>query len=949
MPIYFRTVSLNVGVPLMRKIASLALSLACSCLPLPAFADATAAARFYEDGLTRYNAGDLPGAIIQLKNALQQQRDMLAAQLLLARAYFDDGDLGPAEVAFGEALKLGVDRSEVVVPMMRIQIARGQAQTAIDRYPPDGLPAAIRSDVLALRGVAYAMLGRPDESAQSFEAARNLRPDALLPLLEEVPLLIGAGRLEDAEARARRASELQPQSPAVWDALGRVAHARGDLNQALEHYGRAVSLDGSFVDARVTRAGLLLDLGRDAEARADVDALAAAGVQDARATYLRALLAERGGDTKAAREHLAEVTRLVDVLGRDWIAGREVFLMLGALSHHAMGNLEKARGYLNMLVARFPGNQGARRLLAAIQVDAGDFGPARTTLEDLVRRNPRDVTALTLLGRIALAQGRTSQGVDYLERANAAGGERRETQIALGFGQLASGDAEQAILNLEKALDLSNPDPRLVSTLTTLYMRGNNPQKALDLARKQIEVVPGRADAHNLLGVLLGANGDLDGARASYEKALALAPGLEAARFNLVRVDVAQGHVDAARKTLETMLARDPKSEAALFELGMLELRAGRIALGIASLEKALAAGPANLRVGMSLAEAHLANGDAAKASEVARGLASRHAGNVDILMLQARIAIGASDSKLAAGFLREATRLAEFSADRLVAIGRLQRSAGLLDDASYSAHKALTGSPTDGAALVLSAELALAQQRPDQATAFIDRLATLKPRPVDVPRLAAEVALARGDLATAEAHLAEAHAVAPSAQLLARRVHVWLRNDKTDDAVKAVRAWLELHPDDRGVQNLLGELHMRRGDWKAAAGIYRALVGSQSASALELNNLANILIMLGEPGALEHARRALALAPGDPLILDTVGWLTVKDGALEEGVRLLREARLRMPEHPEIRYHLAYALVGLGRRDEALRELGAALESQAAFNGRNDAEALWRRLNAGS
>jgi Flp pilus assembly protein TadD len=48
----------------------------------------------------------------------------------------------------------------------------------------------------------------------------------------------------------------------------------------------------------------------------------------------------------------------------------------------------------------------------------------------------------------------------------------------------------------------------------------------------------------------------------------------------------------------------------------------------------------------------------------------------------------------------------------------------------------------------------------------------------------------------------------------------------------------------------------------------------------------------------------------------------------VELGLRYLREARLRSPDNPEIRFHLAYALSRIGRKEEAKDELTAALKA---------------------
>ena len=86
-------------------------------------------------------------------------------------------------------------------------------------------------------------------------------------------------------------------------------------------------------------------------------------------------------------------------------------------------------------------------------------------------------------------------------------------------------------------------------------------------------------------------------------------------------------------------------------------------------------------------------------------------------------------------------------------------------------------------------------------------------------------------------------------------------------------------------------------------------------------------------------------MAPGDPAILDTLGWILVEQGQLDEGLRYLRDARLRDTQNPEIRYHLAVVLNRTGRADEARIELEPVIASNERFDGSDQARALWQQL----
>ena len=103
-------------------VAALAALFATTSAPLlaqsapPVSRDAQAA-RYYEDALARFEKKDFAGAAIQLKNALKLDNKSIASQVLLGKVLLAKGDVGAAEVALNEALRLGINRAEVLLPL----------------------------------------------------------------------------------------------------------------------------------------------------------------------------------------------------------------------------------------------------------------------------------------------------------------------------------------------------------------------------------------------------------------------------------------------------------------------------------------------------------------------------------------------------------------------------------------------------------------------------------------------------------------------------------------------------------------------------------------------------------------------------------------------------------------------------------------------------------------
>ena len=113
------------------------------------------AAKFFEDALVRYERKEALGAIIQLRNALKEDPNFLPALVLLGKAQLGTGESIAAEESFAKALKLGIDRSEVAIPMAQAMLDQGKFAAVLERFPPESAPPALRADLLVLRGQAY--------------------------------------------------------------------------------------------------------------------------------------------------------------------------------------------------------------------------------------------------------------------------------------------------------------------------------------------------------------------------------------------------------------------------------------------------------------------------------------------------------------------------------------------------------------------------------------------------------------------------------------------------------------------------------------------------------------------------------------------------------------------------------------------------------------------------
>jgi Flp pilus assembly protein TadD len=70
--------------------------------------------------------------------------------------------------------------------------------------------------------------------------------------------LLGKGDLRGARASARRALELNKESPEAYNLLGYAAAQEGEADEALEHYRQAMALDDGYIDPMLNAAEVLI-------------------------------------------------------------------------------------------------------------------------------------------------------------------------------------------------------------------------------------------------------------------------------------------------------------------------------------------------------------------------------------------------------------------------------------------------------------------------------------------------------------------------------------------------------------------------------------------------------------------------------------------------------------------------------------------------------------------
>ncbi len=906
---------------------------------------AGAASRYYEDALSRYEQRNYAGAIIQLKNALQIDKSILQVHALLGKALLANDEFAAAEVALEEALRLGVSRDEVVVPLARSLI--GQAKQTLlltePRFAEQGLTRAALTSLLIVKASAAIDTGDPKTALKLIEAARRIDPADPQSWVAEIMVRSRAGQFAEAKLAADQALTLQPNDAQAIYLRGTVSHLQGDLKSALSYYDRALKTEPSKLEALVSRAGLLTDLKRSADAKSDVAQIRRLSPRDPRGAYLSALIAERERRSTDARRDLNDVTNLLDPVPIEFLRYRPQLLMLGGLAHYGLSQSEKAKPYLDGVLKTQPGSPAAK-LLAQIHIGENSVDRAISILDEYLRAHPDDRQAIQLLASAYIAQGRHGRAVSLLQRAIEKH-DGTDIRGALGASLLGAGDFAAAIPELKASWSAGSGQTQAGAALAALYLQLGEPSKAVTVADALVARDSQQPGLLLLQGTARLAAGDRAGARAALEQALKIAPDFVAPQIELARLAILERAYAEARKRLNTALAKDSTNRDAMVASAELHAAQGQVDEARRWLAKADDhGGRSDLDAAMRLVQYDLANRRPDLAAESLKRLTGKAPDVPRVLVMSARVSLANGDPDAARSSLTRAAGQVAYDAPALVQIASLQIAADHLPGAAHSLDKALSESPADLQAQALRTEVAIRQGDFTLAEQGAKQISAANRKSGIGPMLMGDLAIAQRRRPAAVAFYRQAHQIEPGTRSLLRLVAA-MYPDHPEAALDLSAQWLKTHPTDTAVWRAIGDGQAQAGKLTAARASYETLSRLQPEDAEAANNLANVLILTKDPLALKVAERALALRPDAAHIIGTVGWAAFNAGQTDRALQLLRDARLRNPTNPDTRYFLAAVLAKAGRVVEARIELQAALGDGRPFAHMGEARQLLAQL----
>jgi tetratricopeptide (TPR) repeat protein len=566
--------------------------------------------------------------------------------------------------------------------------------------------------------------------------------------------------------------------------------------------------------------------------------------------------------------------------------------------------------------------------LADLYFKIGRIREAITAAQDQVGKDPNDIEAHTLLGKVYLRSLGDMQNAQSGQMLQLAIGEYEklaqlkpndvETHLLLGqlYGLNHDSAKAEAQFKLAQGIDANSEEVAL--NMARLYSEQGDPKRAADV----LNAIP-MDDRSPRIEFALGASYEQlkknKDAIAAYHRALDMEPDNLDTERGLANALLADGQLDEALKVLTGIVAAEPQDAQSQVHISEIQRRQGHYDEALKTLEKAKPLAPDSLELTYNEALIY----DALGRYDDATGVLTKMVADTE-----------RADGKYSEGekanrsiFLdrlaiiyREQNKTAEAVATykKLISMGGEYVKSGYSGqiDAYRDAHqwkeatavaaqlaKALpndhgvqlmyagqladTGQVDQGIALA-KAQLASSMGTPDERDARL-ALATIYTR------------LKRWQEASAELNSAEALATKPDEKLYVYflRGSLYDRQKLYDDAEAQFRKALAIDPQNPTVLNYLGYMFADRG--------------------------------VKLPEALALIRKAVELDPQNYAFLDSLGWVYFKSGQYQLAEENLRKANERSNSDPTVHDHLGEVYEKTGNLKMAVAQWERSMSEYAS------------------
>jgi len=552
---------------------------------------------------------------------------------------------------------------------------------------------------------------------------------------------------------------------------------------------------------------------------------------------------------------------------------------------------------------------------AALAIRKGDLAKAETALNHALSFDPKCVQAHIGLAQLSLNKKDNARAEQEVKAAADLSPVRSRERLAYAEFKMQKGEKEEAKSYLQ---DLTKRARDFIGAWL-LQARLAQSEKKYDEVAALLQNVFSR-DPDNIEGRVVQAQallgkGDLKQGTEILERADKSFANNPLIKYQLALAYLQGKNTSQAMNELEQAITLAPKYVEAIVLLAQLRLRAGDPRSVITPLESALQLRPDVTQIRTLLADAYQA--------------------------------VGRSEE--AASLIREQIKKTPQDSQSYLVLGVILKQQKKNDESRKAFEKAIELNPENVVAIDQLADLDLEARAFSAVHQRANALLQKDPKSAPAYFIHGRSYVIEKNFAAAETALKKAIELDPNlAAAYNLLVAIYVEANKLPEALKELETVLAKNPQYSPALLTSGIIYERMGDFAKARDNYEKVLALTPNFVPALNNLAYIYSekLTNLDRATELARKAHDLAPAEPSVQDTFGWVLYRQGKYQEAAELLEESASESPGNGEIQFHLGMANYMMGRLDEARAALQKAVSVPGDFPGKDEAKSRLQLLS---
>ncbi|WP_163130928.1 tetratricopeptide repeat protein [Agarivorans sp. Alg241-V36] len=905
----------------------------------------------YELAVKAFHSGEENEAFIHLKNALKANPEHLSSKLLLAKVYFNANNLGSAEKQLEEALALGADINLVLPLLGNILMLQGKTNELLAfEERVNEFSKTTQFEWKLLRGRIYLQKSQPELARSEFEQATKLMPNKPSAMNTLATLYLRQKEYVLAEQWIERSLQIAKNNERTWLLKGDLAANQKNLTLALEHYQTAYQLDPQ--DPKILRSLVMthLKLNQTEQAKRYLKQIQEQTPNDPTAILIGATLFAGEDNTEMAEQALADLSQKVSAAETDELTDANTLLFIQGASEFILENDEKAQQYLSQYLRQKPSDLGATRMLSKLYLRNNESYKLQLLLQDHFDYIIRDLALSVQLVYLYIDSGRLRAAHQAFEQIRAYHSDSNYMVILDAELARASDEPERA-LSLLKELPFTEEN----APIKWLQLKG---ELALELnkfdqAKPVIESLIARninnANAQNLIAAYYIKTEQAELALRYLDEVLASNPNNIGASFNKAVVLRAQGSAKDALQILEQLLAVNKQHTPSHLLAARIHLEQNSYPQATEQLDKVLLYDQDNRQARELKLDTYMQTAQWTKALAEVEKLNREYILNERYLSAYAEILIRLEryeDADYPLGLLDS---LWKEQPNKLIGLARMQAQAKQLTNAKSSLLKSHQLAPDNMSTLVLLTKVELEQNDLEAAEKTVADLASKFGESSQLYLLQGDIQMHKSQKLQAQQQYSKAVELNAFNREAVVRLYQLAKQDIANDAFhQQMEGLVTTAAELAWHKRILADSYLHHKQLDKAQQHYEDLL---TLPALKqdpgiLNNLANIYSSQDLDKAYQTVAQVVEQGAKNAAILDTIGWIEVQRGNVDQGLVYLREAYTMNASDAAIRYHLAFALNKLGRKAEAKTEVEAALDLDQQFSEYEAAKSLLESLS---